>query len=163
MRYTNHELRTMNNELLVSIENPTLVHFRHFRHFSSLLTNLSSTTVEDSLQINPFYAKQTQFPKKSNERNFLSNNELRTKNYEQRTKKQTQYKPNSKQILIIPNSHIYPMYHQRTTNNEQRTTNNEQRTNNKQTQFQNRILFDDYPFILYTGVLYKNKPNMDKK
>ncbi len=28
----------------------------------------SSTSVENPLQINPFYAKQTQFPKKSNER-----------------------------------------------------------------------------------------------
>ncbi len=44
----------------MSIENPTLV---HFRHFSSLFTNLPSTTVENSLQINPFYAKRTQFPK----------------------------------------------------------------------------------------------------
>ena len=31
----------------------------------------SSTNVEDSLQINPFYAKQTQFPKKSNERKYI--------------------------------------------------------------------------------------------
>ena len=42
----------------MSIENPTLA---HFRHFSSLFTNLRSTTVENSLQITPFYAKQTQF------------------------------------------------------------------------------------------------------
>ena len=47
----------------MSIENPTLVHFRHFRHFSSLLTNLPSTLVENALQITPFYAKRTQFPK----------------------------------------------------------------------------------------------------
>jgi len=52
----------------MSIENPTLAHFRHFRHFSSLFTNLSaykaadiyvpirhpSTFVEDSLQISLF-------------------------------------------------------------------------------------------------------------
>ncbi len=31
----------------------------------------SSTTVENPLQINPFYAKQTQFPKKSNERKSI--------------------------------------------------------------------------------------------
>jgi len=43
----------------MSIENPTLV---HFRHFSSLLTNLPSTSVENPLQIHLFYAKQTQFP-----------------------------------------------------------------------------------------------------
>ena len=47
----------------MSIENPTLAHFRHFSHFSSLLTNFPSTTVENSLQITPFYAKQTQFQK----------------------------------------------------------------------------------------------------
>jgi hypothetical protein len=45
---------------IISIQNPTLA---HFRHFSSLLTNFRSTTVENSLQINPFYAKQSQFPK----------------------------------------------------------------------------------------------------
>jgi len=35
----------------MSIENPTLA---HFRHFSSLLTNLPSTSVKDSLQIGLF-------------------------------------------------------------------------------------------------------------
>jgi len=35
-----------------------------------------STFVESALQIHPFYAKQTQFPKKSNERKFCYNNEL---------------------------------------------------------------------------------------
>ncbi|MBW7990742.1 MAG: hypothetical protein FVQ84_12110 [Planctomycetes bacterium] len=42
----------------MSNENPNLA---HFRYFSSLLTNFRSTTVENSLQITPFYAKQTQF------------------------------------------------------------------------------------------------------
>jgi hypothetical protein len=42
----------------MSINYPTLA---HFRHFSSLLTNLRSTPVENIRQINPFYAKQTQF------------------------------------------------------------------------------------------------------
>jgi len=32
---------------------------------------LPSTSVERPLQISPFYAKQTQFPKKSNERNII--------------------------------------------------------------------------------------------
>ncbi|MHC4485607.1 MAG: hypothetical protein ACYS4T_10400 [Planctomycetota bacterium] len=45
---------------IMSIENPTLA---HFRHFSTLFTKFSSTTVEDPLQIGPFYAKQSQFPK----------------------------------------------------------------------------------------------------
>jgi len=42
----------------MSINYPTLA---HFRHFSSLLTNLRSTPVENVRQITPFYAKQTQF------------------------------------------------------------------------------------------------------
>ena len=42
----------------MSISYPTLA---HFRHFSSLLTNLRSTPVENSLQISTFYAKQSQF------------------------------------------------------------------------------------------------------
>jgi hypothetical protein len=36
---------------IMSIENPTLAPFRHFR---SLFTNFPSTTVESSLQIDPF-------------------------------------------------------------------------------------------------------------
>jgi len=35
-----------------------------------------STTVENALQISSFYAKQTQFPKKSNERKYLFTNSL---------------------------------------------------------------------------------------
>jgi hypothetical protein len=53
----------MNHELLTSIENQTLAHFRHFRHFSSLLTNLPSTTVEDSLQIKLFMQNEPNFRK----------------------------------------------------------------------------------------------------
>jgi hypothetical protein len=33
----------------------------HFSHFTSLFTHFRSTTVENSLQITPFYAKQSQF------------------------------------------------------------------------------------------------------
>jgi len=44
---------------------------------SSVLCRLPSTSVEDSLQINPFYAKQTQFPKKSSESKYLYKNDLR--------------------------------------------------------------------------------------
>jgi hypothetical protein len=75
------------------IKSPTMVHFRHFRHFSSFLTNLPSTSVERALQIDPFYAKQTQFPGCPNECKCCYTNELRTINYEQRTKKQTQSNP----------------------------------------------------------------------
>ncbi|NQT00399.1 MAG: hypothetical protein HQ580_00095 [Planctomycetes bacterium] len=35
-----------------------------------------STLVENSLQISPFYAKQTQFPKGQNEHNLFYNNGL---------------------------------------------------------------------------------------
>jgi hypothetical protein len=57
-------------------------------HLSSILCCLVSvvcclwsangpfTPVENPLQIRPFYAKQTQFPKKSNERKLTNNNEL---------------------------------------------------------------------------------------
>jgi len=65
----------------MSIENPTLA---HFRHFSSLFTNLPAYkalylraykaplyTCRESSTNRPFYAKQTQFPEKSNERKFI--------------------------------------------------------------------------------------------
>src|SRR4030043_2461476 len=104
----------------MGIKNPTLAHFRHFRHFrhfSSLLTNenrvsgieypvsdddMRHTTCDirnclyncrERTTNQPFFAKQTQFSGCPNERNLLSNNELRTMNYEQRTQKQTQSKP----------------------------------------------------------------------
>jgi len=37
----------------------------------SRFTKFSSTSVEDSLQIGPFYAKQSQFRESSNERKYL--------------------------------------------------------------------------------------------
>jgi len=46
----------------------------------------------------PFYAKQSQFPKKSNERKFFYNNELRTTNNELWNQKQTQFKANTNPI-----------------------------------------------------------------
>ena len=65
----------------MNINYPTLA---HFRHFSSLFTNLRSTTVENSLQITPFYAKQTQFYA------FFARN----RRFHEKTKpKQTQLKP----------------------------------------------------------------------
>ena len=79
-----------------------------------------------------------------------------TMNYKQRTMNDEKNEPKTNPINTPPKNQIYPVSYQRTANNEQRT-------NNKQTQFQNRILFDDCPFILYTGVLYKKKPNMDKQ
>ncbi|MBW7989568.1 MAG: hypothetical protein FVQ84_06065 [Planctomycetes bacterium] len=66
----------------------------HFRHFSSLFTNFPSTNVENSLQITPFYAKQTQFQKESNERNLYDNNEICKYGHLVIQKKQTQFKAN---------------------------------------------------------------------
>ena len=83
----------------MSINYPTLsaaADLAYFRHFSSRFTNLRSTTVENSLQINPFYAKQSQFCA------FLA----RKRRFHEKTKPiQTQFKankaknkPNSKPI-----------------------------------------------------------------
>jgi hypothetical protein len=77
----------------MSINYPTLA---HFRHFSSLYTNLRSTLVENIRQITPFYAKQTQFQKwQKNINTYLT---MRYENLDtlmgQKTKpKQTQFKP----------------------------------------------------------------------
>jgi len=84
----------------MSINYPTLsaaADLAHFRHFSSLLTNLRSTPVENVRQITPFYAKQTQFQKCK-----MNINACITMRYvnlstgsDQKTKpKQTQFKPN---------------------------------------------------------------------
>ena len=103
----------MNNELLTSIENPTLAHFRHFRHFSSLLTNLPSTLVERSLQIQLFLTNKPNFQKSQ-----MNLSAVITMNYEQmdtwsRGKNkpnsnpiQSQYKANTKpiQTQFKPNS-----------------------------------------------------------
>ena len=96
------------------MKHPTLA---HFRHFSSLLTHFPSTTVENVRQINPFYAKQTQFQKcKKNINAFLT---MRYANFNtlmgQKTKPiQTQLKPIQTQFKANkaknkPNSN--PIYH----------------------------------------------------
>jgi hypothetical protein len=97
---------------------------------SPVLCRLISTPVERALQIHPFLTNKANFQKSQ----MNVSNDI-TMEYEQmdtwshgknkaKTKPiQTQTKP----IITIPNSQIYPMYHQQTTNNEQRT-------NNKQTQ-----------------------------
>jgi hypothetical protein len=72
----------------------TLAHFRHFRHPGSLLTNSPSTTVENVRQISPFYAKQSQFQKESNERKLRDNNEICKFERLAGVQKQTQFKAN---------------------------------------------------------------------
>jgi hypothetical protein len=75
----------------MSINYPTLA---HFRHFSSLLTNLRSTTVENSLQITPFYAKQSQFDGGPNEHKLRDEKQLQDFVPLAQAKKQSQFKPN---------------------------------------------------------------------
>ncbi|HIJ52262.1 MAG TPA: hypothetical protein HPP66_03795 [Planctomycetes bacterium] len=81
----------MNNELLTSIENPTLA---HFRHFSSLFTNFSSTFVESALQISPFMQNKPNFQKVK-----LNVSRVSTKDYEKWTPgERGKNKPNSNPI-----------------------------------------------------------------
>ncbi len=49
--------------LIMSIENPTLAHFIRRGGFSSLFTNLPSTSVENPLQINSFMQNKPNFQK----------------------------------------------------------------------------------------------------
>jgi len=70
----------LTNLPIMSIENPTLVHFRHFRHFSSLLTNLPFTTVESALQISPFMQNEPNFRKSQ-----MNVKHFNTVDYENRT------------------------------------------------------------------------------
>jgi len=65
-----------------------------FCHLSSVVCPPPSTSVEDPLQINPFYAKQTQFPKKSNDVSFFY-----TMDYENKSDRTLgENKPNSNPI-----------------------------------------------------------------
>jgi len=89
----NHEPSTMNYEQWTIMQNKP--------NFLSAQTNLSSVKTINYEQIAMNYeqwtmndyAKQTQFPPGSNERNFCYDNELWTKNYERSQQKQTQSNP----------------------------------------------------------------------
>ncbi len=85
----------------MSIENPTLVHFLPSRgsgtagrHFSSLLTNLPSTTVESALQIRPFMQNKANFRKSQMNVTSLITADYEKKTLGKRGKKQSQTKPN---------------------------------------------------------------------
>ena len=81
----------------MSVENTTLsaaADLAHFRHFSSLLTNFHSTTVENSLQIHPFYAKQSQCQVSQNQPKHFVINEIRRNRQLVIQTKQTQFKAN---------------------------------------------------------------------
>jgi len=89
---------------------PTLA---HFRHFSSLLTDFPSTNVENSLQITPFYAKQTQFcaffarKRRFHEKTNPIQTQFKPKQTQFKPKqtqfkpKQTQFKPNFKSRMLV--------------------------------------------------------------
>jgi len=120
----------MNYEPFTIIENPTLV---HFRHFSSLFTNLPSTSVETPLQINPFYAKQTQFPKKSNDVSFFY-----TMDYENKSDRTLgENKPNSNPISETPKMSANAFSQK---DYENKTALRSQKNKPKQTQFQTQRL-----------------------
>jgi hypothetical protein len=71
----------------MSIENPTLAHFRHISHFSSLYYNIFPDT--------PNYAKQTQFQKSQiNISSYMESNNEKMDNWLFR--KTNPNKPNSK-------------------------------------------------------------------
>ena len=86
---------------VMSIENPTLAHFRHFRHFSSLLTIFplyicrdTFTNVVSALQIELFMQNKPNFRKSQ-----VNVTDLLKRNYKQMDtwsirKKQSQTKPN---------------------------------------------------------------------
>ncbi len=75
----------------MSIENPTLV---HFRHFSSLFTNLPSTSVESALQIDPFMQNKANFQKSQ-----MNVNPYNTTDYENKSDWTLgENKPNTKPI-----------------------------------------------------------------
>ena len=76
---------------IMSINHPTLA---HFRHFSSLLTDFPSTTVENSLQISPFYAKQSQSQVRQNQHKHFCDNEICKNGQLVIQTKQTQFKAN---------------------------------------------------------------------
>jgi len=87
----------------MSIKNPTLVHFRHFKHFSSLLTNLPSTTVESVLQNHLFLQNKANFPDaQMNVNSILTKDYVNKSNWKVRKNKantkpnkanQSQFKP----------------------------------------------------------------------
>jgi len=85
-----------NNELLTSIENQTLA---HFRHFSSLFTNFPSTTVESALQIAHFMQNKPNFRKAQ-----MNVTKALTRDYEKKTLGQRgKNKPNTKPIQTQSN------------------------------------------------------------
>jgi len=117
----NNRLPITNNHLpIMSIDNPTLAHFRHFRHFRSLLTIFPSTTVERSLQITPFLTNKANFQKSQ-----MNVSDLSIREYEQKdTWSSGKNKPKTK-----------PIQSQYKANSNPIQTQNKPKTNPKQTQY----------------------------
>ena len=67
-------------------------------HQSSVICRLCSTSVENPLQIAPFYAKQTQFTKCPNLYKCLSYKDIYNFCQSDKSQKQTQFKPNQTQF-----------------------------------------------------------------
>ncbi len=97
----------------MSIENQTLA---HFRHFSSLFTNLPSTTVEKPLQISSFLTNKANFPDdQMNVSSFL------TKEYENISnwtlgENKPNTKPNKANFPRAQDDIRHPTYNIRNTN-----------------------------------------------
>ncbi len=109
-----------------------------------------STIVESSLQINPFYAKQTQFPKKSNDVNPYNTTDYERK----RNWTLSENKPNSNPIKANLKRAKMNISYVKTTNYEQKTMNY---ANNKQTQFKPnfRKAQNERKLICYKGLQKK--------
>jgi hypothetical protein len=92
LRNTQYDIRfTIFGELSMSIQNPTLAHFRHFSHFRhSFNYNIFPVTLN--------YAKQTQSQVRHNQRNLLCVKDIRTRRTIGYSDKQSQNKPNSNPI-----------------------------------------------------------------
>jgi hypothetical protein len=84
----------------MSIENPTLV---HFRHFSSLLTIFPSTTVVRALQIHPFLTNKANFQKSQVNISDLIIREYELMDTWSSGKKQSQTKPKQTQFKANTN------------------------------------------------------------
>jgi len=85
----------------MSIENPTLVHFRHFRHFSSLLAIFPSTLVESALQINLFMQNEPNFRKSQMNVSYYITMEYEKRTLGERGKNEPKTNPNEPKLTQI--------------------------------------------------------------
>ncbi len=83
-----------------------------FCHLSSVICPLSSVLYRCRARTtnSPFFNKQSQFPKKSSERNRFNNNELWQNGHLVRREKQSQFKPNTNPIQSQYEPKTNPIY-----------------------------------------------------